>query len=325
MDYVVKRQSAKNFTKDIAKGKYSMKHKFQRQENQWGNRQKSLLIDSMLRPYPIDPIRCEVGSDDVRRIFDGVQRATTVRDFFKKDGFRLAKNLKPVTVDGEVYEIAGKKYAQLDEAVQDKLNDYEMTIYVFTDCTGEDIREMFTRQNNGKPLNNTQKRTAIESEKVSDVIFNFADHEFFEKILTDAQYKKDVQRDLIRETLMLINTNEENDFTSFRAKDIDSFVVWYDENINATDISILTDVLDAFNTGDEVIKVKSTSIPMILYGGYKCIKDGKDFRKFEAAVNEFAENYDSNEAYKQLVQSGTTASAGVKARLQYWNNVVDNL
>ena len=64
---------------------------------------------------------------------------------------------------------------------------------------------------------------------------------------------------------------------------------------------------------------------MILYGGYKCIKDGKDFRKFEAAVNEFAENYDSNEAYKQLVQSGTTASAGVKARLQYWNKVVDNL
>ena len=324
MDYVVKHQSAKNFTKDINKGKYSMKHKFQRQENQWGNRQKSLLIDSMLRPYPIDPIRCEVGSDDVRRIFDGVQRATTVRDFFKEDGFRLAKDLKPVTIDGEVYEIAGKKYTQLDEAVQDKLNDYEMTIYVFTDCTEADIREMFTRQNNGKPLNNTQKRTAIESEKVSDIIFNLADHEFFEKVLTDAQYKKDVQRDLVRETLMLVNTDEENDFTSFRAKDNDSFVVWYAENINAADISTLTDVLDTLNTGD-TIKVKSTSIPMILYAGYKCLKDSKDFRKFSAAVDEFIENYDSNEAYKQLVQSGTTASAGVKARLQYWNKVVDNL
>ena len=324
MDYVVKHQSAKNFTKDINKGKYSMKHKFQRQENQWNNRQKSLLIDSMLRPYPIDPVRCEVETDDVRRIFDGVQRATTVRDFFKEDGFRLAKDLKPVTIDGEVYEIAGKKYVQLDEAVQDKLNDYEMTIYVFTDCTGEDIREMFTRQNNGKPLNNTQKRTAIESEKVSDVIFSLADHEFFEKVLSAAQYKKDVQRDLIRETLMLINTDEENDFTSFRAKDIDSFVVWYDENINATDISTLTDVLDALNTGD-TIKVKSTSIPMILYGGYKCLKDSKDFRKFSAAVDEFIGNYDVNEEYKQLVQSGTTSSAGVKARLQYWNNVVENL
>ena len=324
MDYVVKRQSAKNFAKDITKGKYSMKHKFQRQENQWNNRQKSLLIDSMLRPYPIDPVRCEVETDDVRRIFDGVQRATTVRDFFKEDGFRLAKDLKPVTIDGEVYEIAGKKYVQLDEAVQDKLNDYEMTIYVFTDCTGEDIREMFTRQNNGKPLNNTQKRTAIESEKVSDVIFSLADHEFFEKVLSAAQYKKDVQRDLVRETLMLINTDEENDFTSFRAKDIDSFVIWYAENINAADISTLTDVLDALNTGD-TIKVKSTSIPMILYGGYKCLKDGKDFRKFSAAVDEFIENYDVNEEYKQLVQSGTTSSAGVKARLQYWNNVVDNL
>ena len=324
MDYVVKHQSAKNFTKDINKVKYSMKHKFQRQENQWSNRQKSLLIDSMLRPYPIDPVRCEVGSDDVRRIFDGVQRATTVRDFFKEDGFRLAKDLKPVTIDGEVYEIAGKKYTQLDEAVQDKLNDYEMTIYVFTDCTEADIREMFTRQNNGKPLNNTQKRTAIESEKVSDIIFNLADHEFFEKVLTDAQYKKDVQRDLVRETLMLVNTYVENDFTSFRAKDIDSFVVWYAENINAADISTLTDVLDTLNTGD-TIKVKSTSIPMILYAGYKCLKDSKDFRKFSAAVDEFIENYDSNEAYKQLVQSGTTASAGVKARLQYWNKVVDNL
>lgn len=324
MDYVVKRQSAKNFTKDIAKGKYSMKHKFQRQENQWNNRQKSLLIDSMLRPYPIDPVRCEVETDDVRRIFDGVQRATTVRDFFKEDGFRLAKDLKPVTIDGEVYEIAGKKYVHLDEAVQDKLNDYEMTIYVFTDCTGEDIREMFTRQNNGKPLNNTQKRTAIESEKVSDVIFSLADHEFFEKVLSAAQYKKDVQRDLVRETLMLINTDEENDFTSFRAKDIDSFVIWYAENINAADISTLTDVLDALNTGD-TIKVKSTSIPMILYGGYKCLKDSKDFRKFSAAVDEFIENYDVNEEYKQLVQSGTTSSAGVKARLQYWNNIVENL
>ena len=324
MDYVVKHQSAKNFTKDINKGKYSMKHKFQRQENQWNNRQKSLLIDSMLRPYPIDPVRCEVETDDVRRIFDGVQRATTVRDFFKEDGFRLAKDLKPVTIDGEVYEIAGKKYVQLDEAVQDKLNDYEMTIYVFTDCTGEDIREMFTRQNNGKPLNNTQKRTAIESEKVSDVIFSLADHEFFEKVLSAAQYKKDVQRDLVRETLMLINTDEENDFTSFRAKDIDSFVIWYAENINAADISTLTDVLDALNTGD-TIKVKSTSIPMILYGGYKCLKDSKDFRKFSAAVDEFIENYDVNEEYKQLVQSGTTSSAGVKARLQYWNNIVENL
>ena len=64
---------------------------------------------------------------------------------------------------------------------------------------------------------------------------------------------------------------------------------------------------------------------MILYSGYRCIKEGKDFRKFEAAVNEFVETYDTNEEYTQLVQSGTTSSAGVKARLQYWNNVVENL
>ena len=183
---------------------------------------------------------------------------------------------------------------------------------------------MYFRQNNGVPLNNTQKRTAIESEKVSQIVFDLAEHEFFDKALSPAQLRKDLPRDLIRETLMLVNTNEENDFTSFRAKDIDKFVVWYDENLSTEDISALTEVLVSLDSMDG-LKIKSTSIPMILYSGYRCIKEGKDFRKFEAAVNEFVETYDTNEEYTQLVQSGTTSSAGVKARLQYWNNVVENL
>lgn len=324
MDFSVKRQVAKNFAKDAKKNKYNMHHKLQRKEGQWNNLQKSELIDSMLRPYPIDPVRCEQKEDGIKYIFDGVQRSTTVKAYFN-DEFKLSKKLNPVIIDNEVYEIAGKKYSELDDIVKEKLSDYEMTVYVFVDCTEEDIREMYRRQNNGKPLNNTQKRTAIETTKVSDIIFELADHNFFKKVLTPAQLKKDVQRDLVRETLMLIYTNDENDFTSFRAKDIDNFVCWYDQNINTADINILTDVMNKLDVGFEELKVKSTSIPMILYTGVLCIKQNKDFNNFIDAVFNFVQNYDTNEEYKQYVQAGTTTSAGVRSRLDYWNRIAESL
>ena len=312
-----------SYSKDIDKEKFNMKHPLQRKTGQWNLLRKSELIDSFLRGDYIDAVRCELKEDGIKYVFDGIQRSTTVNAFFSNK-FKLSKHLPPVEIDGKEYEIAGKKFDDLDDEVQEKLKNCVITICTYSNCTPDDIRRMYFRQNNGVPLNNTQKRTAIESEKVSQIVFDLAEHEFFDKALSPAQLRKDLPRDLIRETLMLINTNEENDFTSFRAKDIDKFVVWYDENLSTEDISALTEVLVSLDSMDG-LKIKSTSIPMILYSGYRCIKEGKDFRKFEAAVNEFVETYDTNEEYTQLVQSGTTSSAGVKARLQYWNNVVENL
>ena len=214
MEFNNKKQLVKTFAKDMGKGRYSTKHKCQRKEDQWSKEQKSLLIDSMLRNYPLDPIRAELKEDEKKYIFDGVQRATTICKFLN-DEYKLSKDLKPVVIDGEKYEIAGKKYSELDESVKDKISDYELIVYIFSGCTDEDIREMFRRQNNGKPLSNTQKRTAIESDTVSEIIFSLADHPFFEKIMSHAQLRKDVNRDMIRETLMLINTNKYQDFTKF--------------------------------------------------------------------------------------------------------------
>ncbi|MFR0074302.1 MAG: DUF262 domain-containing protein [Blautia caecimuris] len=84
-------QLCKHFQKKFEKD-YSTKHKLQRQEGQWSTTQKSLLIDSLLRSIPIDPVRCELKENEdgtkVRYIFDGVQRSTTIVNFCK-DGFKL--------------------------------------------------------------------------------------------------------------------------------------------------------------------------------------------------------------------------------------------
>ena len=289
-----------------------MFHKLQRKEGQWKNYEQSLLIDSMLRNYPVDPIRSEEKEDKIRYVFDGVQRSTTIRNFLT-DGFKLSQKLKPVTIEGTVYNIAGKKFSQLDEVVQDKINDYEMIQYIFSDCTDEDIREMFRRQNGGKPLSNTQKRKSLESDEVSAIIFDVANHPFFAKVLSSTQLKKDVANDIVRQTLMLINTTDDNDFTSFRAKDIDAFVEWYNEHVDEKDIIILKSALAFLDEKfEEKLNLKSTSLPMMLYSAYTCVKNEKDFDEFVNIVQTFVDSYGDNIDYVQYCTSGTSSAQSVQ-------------
>ena len=321
MDFTCKTRAVSSFAKDVSKQKYNMHHKLQRQEDQWSSLQRGELIDSLLRSYPIDPIRCEVKDDGINYVFDGVQRSTNICNFLA-DGYKLPRSLKSVTFDGVEYQIAGKKFSQLDEAVQDKIKSAEIQVYMFTGCTDEDIRETYRRQNNGQSLSNTQKRTENESDKKSEIVFSLADHPFFTKVLGKNKLKKDVQRDYIREVLMLTETNNENDFTSFIPKDIDKFVIWYADNINHEKIALIKQSLDKLDAAFDELKVNTLSIPMIIFSGYRVLKDQKSFTKLVSAINNFIEEYDNNEEYKQFCLGSTTSSAMVRGRLDYWRKII---
>ena len=321
MDFTCKTRAVSSFAKDVSKQKYNMHHKLQRQEGQWSSLQRGELIDSLLRSYPIDPIRCEVKDDGINYVFDGVQRSTNICNFLA-DEYKLPRSLKSVTFDGVEYQIAGKKFSQLEEAVQDKIKSAEIQVYMFTGCTDDDIREMYRRQNNGKSLSNTQKRTAIESDELSEIVFSLADHPFFTKVLGKNKLKKDVQRDCVREVLMLTETNTENDFTSFTPKDIDKFVIWYADNINYDKITLVKQSLDKLDAAFDELKINTLSIPMIIFSGYRVLKDQKSFTKLVAVINNFIEGYDSNEEYKQFCGGSTTSSAMVHGRLDYWRKII---
>ena len=43
------------------------------------------------------------------------------------------------------------------------------------------------------------------------------------------------------------------------------------------------------------------------------------------SVNNFLENYDSNDEYKAFTQQGTSSSESVKGRLEYWRNIIREL
>ena len=317
-------------TNQYKKGNISFSHKLQRPIGQWNPKMKSLLIHSLLSGFPVNPIYI-VDDNGTLYTLDGSQRTSTCIDYINNK-FSLSKDTPNITIqskeNGEIttkeYILAKKKFNKLDEEVQSTLLACSLEFCTLSDYTDNEVKEMFRRQNSSKPLNSNLLRIIYESDEFSDAVYSLATHPFIHKLTTPAQRKNGTDRNLIIQTFMLICTNQKNDFTSFRTNDIDNFVQ------NNTDDCLKTtkqlrEVLDKFDETFEEIKIPVTSIPMILYSGYRILKDNKSFPKLTETIIKFINEYETNEKYKQYVKSGTTSSENVRGRFDYWRNIIREL
>ena len=64
---------------------------------------------------------------------------------------------------------------------------------------------------------------------------------------------------------------------------------------------------------------------MILYSAYRVTKDKKSFSRLVDEIKTFIDAYDSNEEYKQYLQSGTSNQENVRGRFDYWRNIIREL
>ena len=310
-------------TNKIKRGDIIFTHKLQRREGVWSKAQSSLLIDSLLRNYPVNPVYTVI--DDKQAVIDGVQRLSSCYSYIN-DGFALSKNLEPIVNGENVYEIAGKKFSKLDEVLQDELLSAQIQVYEIREYTDQEVRTMFSRLNGGKPLNTVQRLTPKMSDELSAVINDMLSHPIFEKVLTPAQLKSSVDLSIAIEILMLSELSNEYDFGSFSKTDKEKFVEYYNDKINNEKIDFIKQALDKLNESfDDNVKIPKTTISFICYACYRVIKDKKNTSKLIDKVKEFLDNYDSNEEYKELVKQGTSSSESVKARLDYWKNIMKEL
>lgn len=86
-------------------------------------------------------------------IIDDIQRLSTIRDYLDNK-FAFSKDMDDIIINGSIKNLSGLKFDKLDEETQRELLDAELYIYKLFDYTEKDIREMFRRQNAGKPLTN---------------------------------------------------------------------------------------------------------------------------------------------------------------------------
>ncbi len=324
-DLQVKTRALSSLLKDISKSKYNFNHPLQRQSGQWNKLMMSKLIDSAIRFYPIYPALVEDNGDGTFGVIDGKQRLTIFTSYANNE-FALHKALLPIEIDGTLYEIAGKKYDNLDDAVRDRFNAREIQLYIMKNATEEDIREIFARINSSKGLSNTQKRTTIENEELANIIFELKSHPVFEKLTTTTQRKKDEDKDIIRQVLMLTEASKDYDFGSFRNEDINKFLESYNKQINHEKIEIIKQALDKLNESFEKIPVKKTTTSILIYSYYRVIKDNKDLSKWSNWVKNFFETYENNEEYlKYCNGAGTASSEMVKGRLNYFRAAIREL
>ena len=316
-------KALQTITNKIKRGNIIFTHKLQRREGVWSKQSKSLLIDSLLRGYPVNPVYTVL--DDKQAVIDGVQRLSTCYSYIN-DGFALSKDLEPLILDEQTYEISGKKFSKLDDPVKDELMSSQIQVYEITNYTDKEVRDMFSRLNGGKPLNTVQKLTPVMSDELSDVIFDIISKPFFEKVLTSAQLKSSVDQSIAIEILMLSEISNEYDFGSFSKKDKEKFIEYYNNKISEEKVNFIKQALDKLDdVFDDNVKIPKTSISFVIYTYYRCFKDKKSTSKLTDIVKEFLDNYDSNDEYKSFIQQGTSSGESVKARLSYWRKIIKEL
>lgn len=321
-DLQVKTRALSSLLRDIEKDKFDFNHPLQRQSGQWNKLAMSKLIDSAIRLYPIYPALVEENEDGTYGVIDGKQRLTIFSSFYLNE-FSLHKSLLPIDIDGTTYELAGKKFEKLDDEVKDRFKSREFQLYIMSNATEDDVREIFARINSSKGLTNTQRRTTVENKELAQIIYDLKSHTIFEKICTPVQRKKDENKDIVRQVLMLSEASQDYDFGSFRDSDINKFLVMYNDHINYDKIEVIKQALDVIDESFDTIQVKKTTAPMIIYSYYRIIKDNKDINKWNEWITNFIETYNTNEEYKQFCNGAGTASADmVKGRLNYFRNAI---
>lgn len=330
MKFSSKERSLQWISNQYNRGNISFEHKLQRPIGQWNPKLKSYLIHSLLAGYPINPIYI-VEEGGILYPLDGSQRVSISLDYiFNK--FSLHAQTPSISLDviengerrQEVFEIAGKKFKKQAKEVQEAILASSLTFCLLSDYTEEEVREMFRRQNSGKPLTGKLLRVTYQSDDFSNIVYNLSNHKFMEKLVTKTNRKNGTDRDLIIQSFMLILTNQKEQYLSFKNKDIDVFIE--SKQMECIEKSeYLESALNKLNEHFEEIKIPLTSIPMLLYSAYRVNRDKKSFEKYTDIVIDFLENYDNNEEYKKYVLSGTSARDNVQGRYEYWKKMIKDI
>ena len=283
---------------------------------------ESLEVDSLLRGYSINLVYIWK-KDDKNYVIEGKQRITLYRSI-KVINFPLSKKLEPVTIDGEVYEIAGKRFSQLDETVQDKLLNAEVLIFEMWDCTEKEVRDMFVRLNSGKRLNGAQMLTGLLNFDVSTELYKIMEHPFWSKTgITKGDIKSDNMRKVACQILMLISGYE---YTAFDQKNIEKYVEVLN-NDSEESIRLIGHALEVLDKLDEKIadkmdKMKKLSIPMVVAAMDVVYGDEEKENSYLLWLKDFFENYDKQEKYLEYCGRNTDKGENVKGRWEIFSKVV---
>lgn len=124
----------------------------------WRPHQKQLLIDSIFRGYDIPKFYLASSTDTgyEHEVVDGQQRLRAIWEF-RKDEFELGE----ASSDLPLGDLVGKKFSDLESDVQDVFALFQISVMVVENATDLEIRDLFSRLQEGVSLSPAEKRNAV--------------------------------------------------------------------------------------------------------------------------------------------------------------------
>lgn len=195
----------------------------------WSDLKKSLLIDSILRGIDLPKIylnKKKKGSYTYE-VADGQQRLNAILKF-KENNLRLRSD-KILGLDLNKisnYVIGDKTYSELNTNLQNRLDNYLLTIAIVENSSNEEIRTLFGRLQLGDPLKPAEKRNAIISSVGNDIDTIATNHEFFKK--TRIKKERFNHQDYLAHAFTLIAYNNQSDLKAelIQKMYLDETIAW---------------------------------------------------------------------------------------------------
>ena len=236
--------TTKALVNQMEKGKVNYDNAVQR-SLVWDIEKKSLLIHSMIYGYAIPAMYFTRDGNGVYDSLDGKQRSNTFSEYLH-DEFALSTDTPAVVDDnGCVDDVSGLYFSQLPEWARDRIKDYNLTIYYYEGMTETEVRELFRRLNNGKPL------SAIELTRANvpslAVFQQLARHKAIQLVVSEAGRKRFTD-EMIAMQIYQLMTEESPDFST------KPFREW------ASKAEVNSEVLDTINAGLDAYLVFARSL-----------------------------------------------------------------
>lgn len=159
----------------------------------WSRKQKQLLMDTIFRNYDIPKFYWrKVSRDDSVQyeVVDGQQRLRAIWEF-ENDEFAFSRDTDPING----FDVASKKFSQLDPEVMEVFDTYSIDVVIITDAKEDEneneVRDMFLRLQNGTTLKAQEKRNAMTG-SMRDFVKEVAKHPFLNNCkFSNARYTFD--------------------------------------------------------------------------------------------------------------------------------------
>lgn len=301
---------------------------FQRHSGMWSPILKSNLVWSMLADSYIPPIvllKDKRGEDSKGKdifgyqVLEEQQRLITTLFPFLNDEWTLHGSVEPVEVDGFTYDIAGRKFSELEEELQDIIKNYRFTVQAIENYTMEEAEKLYFNINSGVALSAMQKGKAKLGTELIEFLNTLLAGSFFTQgiNITEKQALKEDDLLMLMQGMALLDMkNTGRDFKTISASAMlgyaESIRGSYSEDAQQTLMEIVDYLDKAFPTKNKFLRKNNT--PIVIVMASIALEQNVEAEAFRAFVNDFANSLYPD--YEEASGSGNVKITNVKQRLR---------